>query len=306
MPQCGQYNFSLAALNSGEFIIKAELHVYMRKPVPLASHQGPVVVLEKYRGHHDPEFVTSRIIPSTRGEGWQVFQIQHIIQAWVNNKDSHHSRKIGFRLSVYTDFDAVQRKSPQDCKDAQLQFVYSSEDNAEHEPLLVIYSYDPAIEQVNLESILNELNTNTTPTPTVDEGTESPTNTEGKRSVVNQPTRCRVKRLEITKDHLNNIPFIKTGDIILPESFNAGICGGVCSNRFPQKSSAHAELVHLLLHTRAFTGLNYSKYQQTCSPVRHRAVEFLVHQKNDGAFEIIIRNNLQITDCACLEVFKTS
>lgn len=307
VPKCGQYNFSLAAVNSGEFIIKAELHVYMKMPVPPVSNRGLVVVLEKYRGHHDPEIVTFRVIPSTQGEGWQVFEVQHIIQAWVNNRDSHDSRKIGFRLSVYANFDELEKKSPQDCKDAQLQFVYSSKDdkNAEHEPLLVIYSYDPTMEQVNFMSVLNELSTNTTPATTEAEGSESPTNAERKRSV-NQSTRCEVKPLVVTKEHLNKIPFIKGGKVMLPDSFNAGVCGGVCSNRFPRhkETPAHASLVHVLLQTRAFTGLRYEKYQQTCSPVKYAAEEFLV-RRDDGVFEIQFRHHIRITKCDCLEVYNT-
>ena len=306
VPRCGEYNFSLAALNSGEFIIKAELHVYMQKPSPRVSEQGPIVVLEKYRHHHDPEFVTS-VIPSNQGEGWQVFQIQHVIQAWVDKKDSHNSRKIGFKLSVYSNFQAFENKSPQKCEEAQLQFVYSSKDqNAEHEPLLVIYSYDPAIEEVNYESILNELSTDATPTTTVvGQGTESPTNAQRKRSVVSQASGCQVRELLITKKHLNDINYISNGKIILPDQFNASICGGTCSNRFPQGSSPHAALVHLLLHMRAFTGLDYRKYQQICSPVHYVPVEFLV-QRKDGVFEIQLRHKLKIAKCDCLEVYKTS
>ena len=311
VPKCGQYNFSLAAVNSGEFIIKAELHVYMKQPIPHALHRGPVVVLEKYRGHHDPEFVTSRIIPSTQGEGWQVFQVQHIIQAWVNKKDSHDSRNIGFRLSVYTDFDEFQKKSPEDCKDARLQFVYSPQDdkNAEHEPLLVIYSYDPTMEQVNFQSVLNEYGNNTTPATTEAEGSESPTNAEGKRSVrsvANQSTRCEVQPLKVTKEHLNRISFIDGGRVMLPDSFNAGICGGVCSNRFPRlkETPAHASLVHVLLQTRAINGLQYNKYQQTCSPVKYAAEGFLVARGD--VFEIQVRQHIKITKCDCLEVFNTS
>ena len=310
VPRCGQYNFSLAALNSGEFIIKAELHVYMQKPSPRVSEQGPIVVLERYRHHHDPEFVIS-IIPTNQGEGWQVFQIQHVIQAWVDNKDSHNSRKIGFRLSVYANFQAFKNKSPQKCEEAQIQFVYSSKDkNAEHEPLLVIYSYDPTIEEVNFESILNELSTDATPTTTVVQGTESPTNAQRKRSVVSQAavsqaSGCQVRELLITKQHLNDINYISNGKIILPDQFNASICGGTCSNRFPQGSSPHAALVHLLLHMRTFGGLNYNHYPQICAPVHYVPVEFLV-RRNDGVFEIQLRHKLKIAKCDCLEVYKPS
>ena len=291
-------------MNAREFIIKAELHLYMKQPAPFTTTSF-LVVIERFRRGHDPDYVTSREISPNHGEGWHVFRIEHTVQEWVNNLESHDSRKMGFKLTVYPNIGAYARRSEtnamqQHCKDAPLQFISSKEEDEEHEPLLVIYSYDPEEENLNLEAILNRLESASTPGPTG--MTEAPTVSERRKR--NEPPHCHVRDLYISTTHLNQIKFAGTGQtIILPTSFNAGICGGRCQSQFPRVSSQHAALVHLLLQRRFFSGLNYNKYKQTCSPVRYSPIEFLVRGPDDS-FQILIRHNMRITDCDCLDVYS--
>jgi len=305
VPVCGQYNFSLATLNAREFIIKAELHLYMKQPAPYTTSSF-LVVIEKFRRGHDPEYVVSKEVSPNSGKGWQVFRVEHTVQEWVNNMDSHDSRKLGFRLTVFTNIGAYahREESVPYCKDAPLQFISSREEDEEHEPLLVIYSYDPEEDNLNLEAIFNQLEsdgTATTPTAVV---TEPPTSSGRRKRSGSEPTHCHVRQLSISTSHLNGINFAgPRNTIILPETFNAGICGGICEHQFPRRSSQHAALVHLLLQRRYFAGLNYNKYKQTCSPVKYASVEFLVRGPDD-TFQIIIRHNMRIIACDCLDVYS--
>lgn len=179
----------------------------------------------------------------------------------------------------------------------EVNFVHdgTTEDNT---PLLVVYTYNPAIEKINYNALKSRTAT-----------TQQQATSERKRrnSDITLAPACgkldlTVKREEIGPALTEDLPLSK---VVEPAQFNAGICGGQCSSTPPDLTfSNHAPVIHLLIPQEDFRGRHAYSYVQCCAPIRYRALEIMVQQK--GSLAIVTLDDLIIDDCSCLDIVDFS
>ena len=290
MSTCGEFNFSLESIFPRELIFKAELRLYISEEVQFGNDHY-LIVLERYRHGHEPEKIHTGYI-SAFSSGWQIFNVEATLTSWVKNLATHPHRIHGFRIRIFQNEQAYYDNRPYACKDAPVQFV-SSRDDLEHEPLLVVYSFDPEAEKINYKYLLDSAQPE-------DESSQR----RRKRSIpvkrnVDLPPQCSVHSLMIISAHLNSISQFRNQQIVSPERYDAGICGGVCEYSIPT-SFAHASLVHLLISRNSFTQHNY-QFVQCCSPTAYESKTFLTRGQDD-VFKISVLQNMKITSCECIDV----
>ena len=230
-----------------------------------------------------PELVTSKTVSSAREEE-EVFDVLNAVRDWKLHMENHpaeHNSWHGFRLEIVGE----------SCEDSNLQFVDDSD--TDKQPLLVTYSYDPNTKAIDYQSILHTSEGNV---PAAPKQRRSAKTTRSSSSSV-QPS-CGIHELEIEAAHLESLDFFDGYTVIAPHKYDAGICGGVCQKRYPF-TFQHSSFVHLLIHTDAFTDLDYN-FNQTCSPVKFDPIDILL--ATSDAVVIKRFDDMVINRCECIDV----
>ena len=82
-PTCGEFNFSLSAINSTEFIIKAELHLYLTEQAPVEESYVVGIGATLENGQViKPDFM--RELRITDREGYAVFRIEDMLKNLIS------------------------------------------------------------------------------------------------------------------------------------------------------------------------------------------------------------------------------
>lgn len=305
---CGEFNFSIASINSSEFILKAELHLYLENP----SESGDYVVFVKlFNSLARRDIATSRQILTTKGEsGWFTFDVDEVVHEWVQAGEPYAV----FKLQVYPYDERLQLSPPLACEDDLVPFVFTR-DNTDTEPFLVVYSYDDEVEQINYGLIMDQLERDaqdqpTIASPSVSTSTDIDTNqalARRKRDAtpveLPLPPTCSVQQLNVTAADLNRLSVIRGSQVFLPLSYNAGVCGGKCGSKFP-RGPQHAALIHILLNQGTFNDRHGYSFSQCCAPVRYTSLETLT--RSGYEFRINILTDMKIMQCECLDVIDYS
>ena len=118
---------------------------------------------------------------------------------------------------------------------------------------------------------------------------------------------CRLNNLNIATANIHLPDNLLEGKILLPVTYNAGICGGQCGNTFPMHMT-HSQLVHMLVTSQSFEytkpqGMN-TDFEQSCSPVQFSSLVVIFLKA--GSTRLVTLNNMRITKCDCLEVLRFS
>lgn len=113
---------------------------------------------------------------------------------------------------------------------------------------------------------------------------------------------CQVNELMVQGNKIYNsmIGVEEDVTIILPQEYNAGICGGTCRQEAPQ-SSHHSTLIFLLLGEAAFGETHSYEIKQCCSPVKYKGLNVLFRTENGGSVINVI-NDMVIEECECLDI----
>ena len=209
-----------------------------------------------------------------------------------------------FKLLLYKTLKDLETKSPIACG-SELEFI-NTDNNETMVPIFIIYSYDSRIEKSNYQKLAQknikmrqpELSTGdiaaTTPQP------------RRKRSDSSDMI-CHVKPLIVRNSeiHLDLFSISPSYPVLLPRSYNAGICGGVCRYNLPgNKFNKHALLIHHIIHSQNFKNRELYAFTQCCSPVNYRPLTVLYHNEKKKAIETVIIPNAILDACDCIDVVK--
>jgi hypothetical protein len=166
-------------------------------------------------------------------------------------------------------------------------------------PTFMIYSYTE--QKINYNDIADEViaNLNNAEKPALEKQRQ-------KREFVPVPT-CQVNDLIITRDIISHsmvgATFHPNFEVIFPEEFNAGICGGRCDTASsPERVSDHAPFVFLLLEQNSFRARHEHKFTRCCTPFEHRPLDILF--ATAGSNQIKTLHNMTITGCHCLDIVE--
>ena len=310
---CGQYTFDFQGINSGEWILLAELRLYLQPTHFADPTVNYFVSVEEFRGHSEPvKILTEYISPSK--SGLYEFKVTSIVSEWVATLARHPHRHFGFQINVYPTLESFRSSgTPFPCDESPIKF-YSSKDareseNRDKEPLLAIFSFDPTTENIDLLSLINETSSNSSQEKRSADSEEEDGQRHRERrrrsgdssaTEVSLPIpSCRLNPLTITADHLNSINLIRNHRIIQPPSFDARICGGQCDRVFPRAPQI-AMLVHLLINRRSLDRENY-QYTSCCAPVEWEHLDLLSVAQN-GAFQINRLKHMVVKRCECIDI----
>ena len=282
----------------------------MRTVVPNSSY---VVRISRYQTDHGLQPIAVKTISGAVMDEEVMFNVDSAVIDWQQHmkRNPEVTALYGFKIEVEGD-DGPERN---------VQFVHSHDGSDKRfQPQLVIYSYDHEALQIDYNALM-QLNDEV---PSGRKRRSQPdvsgrkrhsqpdiaattAQGRGKRQAEstspspNPPPTCHVHSLAIEASHLELFHTFQKDhlSILAPASFNAGICGGVCSKRFPYEY-IHSSFVYLLIHRDVFADKNYD-FVQSCSPVRYDHIDFLTTNPA-GVVAIKRLNNMIIRKCECLDV----
>ena len=283
---CG-FNFTLNSVSAFELFKRAELRVYMKHPSPDLLHP---IHLQLFR--NDIGIVHKTVSPAR--EGWVVFDVLDEINRLKPQLREHPHRKIRFTIKAYDSTkDLVADMNGKDCNESPVEFEQNSES---HPPLLMIYSYDPDAVKLNISALFENISSNSTSLASADR--------ERRNSPSPSPS-CDRHNLEITLSQFNNI--WRSGSnartALYPPTFDLGVCGGVCNNRFPVASPQHAVILYYLASQGHAVPSGFSEWKQCCAPVKYRSFDALFSLPNDE-YQIIPLQELSVERCACMNFVR--
>lgn len=205
-------------------------------------------------------------------------------------------------LSIFKDLNSYMAREKMAC--TELKFTYD-DFTEEDTPLLVVYSYDPKLKNINYQAIakrtLDEVSTTGTPVTTTRKRRRRSINSN---STIPGCTRHSlwVKGSKIFPELVGKQPG-DTFEVVIPDQYDAGICGGGCSRTFPVNApSNHAPFIHVLLGISDFIEQqnNNFNYTECCAPVEYTQQDVLARSATGVAIHII--PNMKITKCECIYI----
>lgn len=280
---CG-FNFTLSSVSAYELFKRAELRVYMKHPSPDLLHP---IHLQLFR--NDIGIVHKTVSPAR--EGWVVFDVLDEINRLKPQLVDHPHRKIRFTIKAYDSTkDLATDMNGKDCNESPVEFEQNSES---HPPLLMIYSYDPNAVKLNISALFENISSiSNTSLPSAD------------RKRRNSPS-CARHDLEISLSQFNEI--WRSGSpartALYPPSFNLGVCGGVCNNRFPIAAPQHTVILYYLASREHPVPSSFSEWEQCCAPVKYRSFDALFSLPDDE-YQIIPLQELSVERCACMNIVR--
>lgn len=188
----------------------------------------------------------------------------------------------------------------------QIQFTHTNavEDT---EPLLVVHSYDPEVDNIGYKTILDQLERSEVQARR--RRSNQPVRSPRQTNTVQRPHEipfCQVYSLTITSEE---IPKKRPGEtIVIPSSYDAGICGGDCGLSLPSAGDLkHNLLIHTLQTTNAFRDRHDYNISRCCAPINYDKLLVVVNPpESDRSAFVRIIPNMQVVQCECLEIVDFS
>ena len=255
----------------GEQIVRAELRLLQKNLTTLDGHYNvDIYYLLNESSHQSPLRFSFKHIDST--PGWKTFDITPIVLSWKQGLVNH-----GLQLRLTRDEQILS------CEGV---FSQGEQDPVNTEPLLIVYTNDHGSKF--FKHMLKEERRS------LDEN-HARTQPQGRnqRAVKVQNVGCHRKEMILTADSLS------AGDVhvLLPKSFDAGVCEGHCKKL---QLSPHTDHAHLLsLYYRNNVDLTEVP-SKCCVPTSYKSINMVFY--NATSNEHIIKQNVlaQVNECNCL------
>jgi hypothetical protein len=301
LPGCG-FNFSMGEISNHEVFTRAELRIHMQQPD--GSNYHPVV-LRLHHGRHKGTF--KKLSPSR--EGWIVFDVLSHVNRWRAANHSH--KNIHFYIVTYPSLDDMTKDvNGKDCRSSSIKFDQAlaedrntSEIDKDFQPLLMIYSHNLDDIMLNVSALIEAADSkqrrdvsSTTSYSGVSDATPTP----------DPMGSCRKHNYEIDRDTFNTIWHLgqSSQDVLVPTTFNIGVCGGDCDRDVPRSLAQHSIILYYLHLRDHQTPYRNIAWGQCCAPVKYRSVETLFSLPNNGEFRIVTLRDLSVERCSCLTIFR--
>ena len=204
--------------------------------------------------------------------GWKTFDITSLVLNWKRGLVNH-----GLQLQL------TRGKQILSCEGV---FSQGEEDPMNTEPLLIVFTndHDSKFFQHMLKEERKSLKS--------DHALTQPKERK-QRAVKIQNVACHRKEMMVTADSLS------AGDlhVLLPKSFDAGVCEGHCKKLQLSPHTDHAHILSLYYHnTRDLSAIP----SRCCVPTRYKKINMIFHNQRTG--EHIIKQDVpaQATECDCL------
>ena len=260
----------------GDKIVRAELRLLQKESAELGSHYNIDIHLNQNTIQSMPQ-VGFENIDST--PGWKTFDITPIVVLWNQGLDNQGLDNQGLQLRITKDKEVLS------CEGV---FSQGEQDPMNTKPLLIVFTNDHDSEFFT--QMLKEETENsqiTTPQPQ-----------KRRRSAANvaiENVACHRKEMMVKATSLGSSDL----RMLLPKSFDAGVCEGHCSKIQLSSNIDHAHI--LSLHY-----LNGEKLKLTeipnrcCVPTKYNKINMLFY--NSAADEYIMKKNVlaKATECKCL------
>ena len=197
--------------------------------------------------------------------------------------------------------------NPVPCSEVKFIYQSSTDDNA---PLFIVYSYDYQINELNYKEIEDRLASEAMTASTAQPSTSQAE--RRKRSSSEPPTdppSCEVQELIVESKRI--LPHMRRNKhneqlvVAKPSTYNAGICGGLCTSGLPMHTH-HSTLISLLLNEQSFE--HGYKVTKNCSPVKYRDFHVMGHNIDlpGTSYVIFIIPNMIIDKCECIDIVDYS
>ena len=209
-----------------------------------------------------------------------------------------------FQILLYKTYKDLQLKSSLVCG-SELEFTNTDSDEM-MTPIFIIHSYDSKIEHFNHQKMVKKL-IQMRPSELSNRYISSTTSqTRPKRGYT--PKGCRVEPLFLRKSEIS--PYFlgihPNGSMLLPKSYNAGICGGACNFNMPADTfSKHASFIHFLLNTPSFRQRQRFTFKQCCVPMNYTPLT-VIYMNEKEEIKIKTAPNMILDTCNCVDVIETT
>lgn len=252
------------------------------------------VYLRLFRGENS---VANKEISPIR-EGWVVFDVLDEVNHWKNQLAKHPHKKIHFHVVSYkTKNDFAYMVNGKDCHDSPIRFErrFQSSEIEDHQPLLMIYSYDPNTIKFNISALVENIthNSNTVNRYRRESGS-------GEDASSAPPPPCRKLDLSITLDEFNRIWALgdPTKSALAPRLFHLGLCGGQCQQDLPTSTKQHPIIIYYLsqqLHP-APSGFHWG---QCCAPNAYKSIRTIFTSPNEEEYIFTELEDIAVESCGC-------
>ena len=295
-----EFNFSISEVSEYEIFRRAELRIHMQQP------SGDLIntfYLQLYHGHQSGRHQRGsykKLSPAR--EGWVVFDVLDELNQW---RDAEHQHKqIHFHIVTYTsEDDFIKGENGKDCHDTSIKFDQPTDSDADNQPLLMIYSHDLNLVNLNYAAIIEASNI-----------TERSISSRHRRSTGNssEPLHhsCGKHNLVISLDTFNEIWHLARPhqDAIYPRSFDISICAGGCVSSIPLSTAQHSFIAYYL-HTRGKNEViqyRNAQWGECCAPVKYKSIEtlFSINGGNNGEVRIVRIQDLSVEQCSCMTILQ--
>lgn len=204
------------------------------------------------------------------------------------------ARYAEFKVQIFADYKATE--GPLGCN--KIHF-YNRNNDEDTEPLLVVHSYDSDLDKIDYARILDTVKLNKT--------TERRKRSTADASQPRKIPFCNVIELDIKGDEIPKKD--RHEEILAPQAYNAGICGGDCGTTMPQDQNlGHNVLIHLLQGSSEFRDRHGHTITRCCAPIKYAPLEVIVlpPAATEKSAYIRILENMKIVQCECMEVVDFS
>lgn len=202
-----------------------------------------------------------------------------------------------FKVNIYKDVAAFEAKNSYNCGQ-NIRFIYEGFTDL-NMPLLITYSYDPRVANVNYRSIRDQVIS------------QQQTGVEKRRkrsSVSKRSTEnlCQKRDLIVLASEVFYPIFSEDPEceIVWPLDYNAGICGGNCvgDDTLPGPITNHAPFISILISSSTFSS-RHSNYvfKPCCAPVKYSPLRVYTNSPTKGT-TIVTIDNMVIDKCDCIDI----
>ena len=253
---------------NGEEIITVELHLFQNNVTEFPSHYSIDVFFLLSEGTTEsPLKLTFKHVDST--PGWKRINITTIARLWKSGWPNY-----GLQVRL------TKGEKILPCKE-----VFAKREDPQHtynQSLLIAFTRDPNSRSLNrilkdTKSIANHS-----------------TIQQKKRNANNaQNVGCHLKKMILTADSFNSTDI----RVLLPRSFDVGICEGHCKKLQPTPHTEHAYILSLYYRNN----LDLSEVpSKCCVPVSYKNISMIFY--NGTNRENILKKdmNIKAKSCACL------
>ncbi len=201
-----------------------------------------------------------------------------------------------FKVSIYKDVNEMQAKDAKETYDCgqNVKFAYEGFTD-ENMPLLITYSYDPRVANVDYKMIAAQAR-----------ATQIVASADTARRKRQITETCRkhpliVKSTEILFGIVSNDP---SCEIVYPSEYDAGICGGTCDETLPGSHTNHAPFINILISSNSFSSRHPTyNFKPCCVPVKYRSLRVYT-QSPDKSSTIVTVDNMIIDQCDCIDILE--